>query len=56
MRRGLPLVITHGNGPVVGKILMRQALTRTTIAPMSMHVCAAHSQTGTQILAAEHRA
>lgn len=46
MRRGQPLVITHGNGPVVGKILMRQALTRTTIPPMSMDVCVAHSQGG----------
>jgi carbamate kinase len=27
------LIITHGNGPVVGKILMRQALTRERIAP-----------------------
>jgi len=33
MRRGLPM-ITHGNGPAVGKILMREALTRTTIPPM----------------------
>ena len=27
------LVIVHGNGPVVGKILMRQALTRDRIPP-----------------------
>ncbi len=27
------LVITHGNGPVVGKILMRQVLTCDRIAP-----------------------
>lgn len=40
------LVITHGNGPVVGKILMRQALSRDTIPPMSMDVCVAHSQGG----------
>ena len=40
------LVITHGNGPVVGKILMRQALTRDRIAPMSMDICVAHSQGG----------
>jgi len=40
------LVITHGNGPVVGKILMRQILTRDTIPPMSMDVCVAHSQGG----------
>jgi len=40
------LVITHGNGPVVGKILMRQILTRDVIPPMSMDVCVAHSQGG----------
>jgi len=40
------LIITHGNGPVVGKILMRQILTRDTIAPMPLDICVAHSQGG----------
>lgn len=40
------LVITHGNGPVVGKILMRQILTRNKIAPMPLDICVAHSQGG----------
>ena len=40
------LIITHGNGPVVGKILMRQALTRDVIAPMPLDICVAHSQGG----------
>ncbi len=40
------LVITHGNGPVVGKILMRQALTCDRIPPMSLDICVAHSQGG----------
>jgi len=40
------LVITHGNGPVVGKILKRQAMTRDTIAPMPLDICVAHSQGG----------
>ena len=40
------LVITHGNGPVVGKILMRQAMTRHRIAPMPLDICVAHSQGG----------
>jgi carbamate kinase len=31
---------------VVGKILMRQALTRDRIAPMSLDICVAHSQGG----------
>lgn len=40
------LVITHGNGPVVGKILMRQVLARHRIAPMPLDICVAHSQGG----------
>lgn len=40
------LIITHGNGPVVGKILMRQALARDKVAPMSLDICVAHSQGG----------
>lgn len=40
------LIITHGNGPVVGKILMRQVLTRHRIAPMPLDICVAHSQGG----------
>lgn len=40
------LIITHGNGPVVGKILMRQALSRERVAPMSLDICVAHSQGG----------
>ena len=40
------LVVTHGNGPVVGKILMRQVLTRDRIVPMPLDICVAHSQGG----------
>ncbi len=40
------LIITHGNGPVVGKILMRQALAHDRVAPMSLDICVAHSQGG----------
>ena len=46
MRRDNVLVVTHGNGPVVGKILMRQALARDRVAPMPLDVCVAHSQGG----------
>ena len=35
------LIITHGNGPVVKKILLHQALTRDRIAPMSLDICVA---------------
>jgi carbamate kinase len=40
------LVITHGNGPVVGKILLRQALTANRVPPMTLDICVAHSQGG----------
>jgi len=40
------LVLTHGNGPVVGKIMMRQALAGDSVMPMTMDICVAHSQGG----------
>jgi carbamate kinase len=40
------LIITHGNGPVVGKILLRQSLARHRVVPMSLDICVAHSQGG----------
>ena len=46
VERGGELVITHGNGPVVGKILLRQYYAREHIAPMRLDVCVAHSQGG----------
>ncbi len=48
------LIITHGNGPVVGKILMRQILSRDAVPPMSMDVCVAHSQGGIAYLLMQH--
>jgi len=39
-------IVTHGNGPVVGKILLRQALARHRVVPMSLDICVAHSQGG----------
>jgi len=38
--------VTHGNGPVVGKILLRQTLARQRVVPMSLDICVAHSQGG----------
>ncbi len=46
MSRENELIVTHGNGPVVGKIMMRQMLTMDRIPPMSMDICVAHSQGG----------
>lgn len=40
------LIITHGNGPVVGKILMRQVMARDRVVPMPLDICVAHSQGG----------
>lgn len=40
------IVITHGNGPGVGMILMRQIIARDRVAPMSLDICVAHSQGG----------
>ena len=40
------IVITHGNGPVVGKILLRQYYAREQVPPMRLDVCVAHSQGG----------
>ena len=43
---GWQLVVTHGNGPVVGNILFRMARTAGELPPMPMDVCVAHSQGG----------
>lgn len=40
------LLITHGNGPVVGKLLMRQALARHRVEPVSLDICVADTQGG----------
>lgn len=43
---GYQLVLTHGNGPVVGNILFRMAKTAKELPPMPMDVCVSHSQGG----------
>lgn len=45
-RAGYRVVLTHGNGPVVGNILLRMARTSREMVPMPMDVCVAHSQGG----------
>jgi len=52
------LVVTHGNGPIVGNILIRNEAARESIPPMPLDVCGADSQGGIgymiqQVLAAE---
>lgn len=46
IERGLKLVLTHGNGPVIGNILERMAATAPRLQAMPMDVCVAHSQGG----------
>jgi carbamate kinase len=41
---GWQVVLTHGNGPQVGNLLIQNALAARTIAPMPMDVCGAMSQ------------
>jgi carbamate kinase len=38
------IVITHGNGPQVGAILIQQELTKTVTPPMPLGICVAQSQ------------
>jgi carbamate kinase len=38
------VVLTHGNGPTVGNILIRQQLARRTVPPMPLDMCGAESQ------------
>lgn len=44
IRRGHPLVITHGNGPQVGHILIRAELARGRAYDLPLDVCVAQSQ------------
>ncbi len=44
IRNGHSLVITHGNGPQVGDILLRNELVKGTLPPMPLDVCGAESQ------------
>ena len=37
------LIITHGNGPGVSKVMMRQALANKQVAPMSLYICVANT-------------
>jgi carbamate kinase len=41
---GVSLVLTHGNGPQIGRILLQQELASSKVPPMPMDVCGAESQ------------
>lgn len=41
---GWEVVVTHGNGPQVGRILLQQEAARASVNPMPLDVCGAQSQ------------
>ncbi len=46
VKEGVKVVLSHGNGPVVGNILIRNEAVRDQIPPMPLDVCGADSQGG----------
>ncbi len=43
---GVAVIITHGNGPVVGNIVIRNEAARDQIPPMPLYICDADSEGG----------
>ena len=43
---GAPIIITHGNGPIVGNIVIRNEAARDQIPPMPLYICDADSEGG----------
>jgi len=46
VKEGMTVVLSHGNGPIVGNILIRNEAVRDQIPPMPLDVCGADSQGG----------
>lgn len=44
IKQGYRVVITHGNGPQVGNLLMKNELTRDVVPPMPLDVCVSNTQ------------
>lgn len=44
IREGYAVVVTHGNGPQVGDILLRNEMAKDTLPPMPLDICGAESQ------------
>ncbi len=44
--QGRGVIITHGNGPIVGNILIRGEAAREAVPPMPLYVCDADSEGG----------
>ena len=47
------LLITHGNGPAVGKLLLRNAFARDRVVPMSLDILVADTQGATGYILAQ---
>ena len=44
--RGYRVVMTHGNGPIVGNILIRNEAAKSIVPPMPLDICGADSEGG----------
>jgi len=44
--KGHPIVITHGNGPIVGNIVIQMECARNTVPPMPLYIADADSEGG----------
>ncbi len=44
LQEGNNVVLTHGNGPQIGNILLRNEFSQDVVSPMPMDVCVAESQ------------
>jgi len=49
-RDGHQLLVTHGNGPVVGNIVMRGEAARETVPPMPLYIAGADSEGGVGLM------
>jgi carbamate kinase len=45
-KKGFPVVITHGNGPIVGNIVIQMECARNTVPPMPLYIADADSEGG----------
>ena len=51
LRLGQRVVLTHGNGPIVGNILIRNEAAASIVPPTPLYICGADSQGGIGLMA-----